>query len=121
VESRRIRLISRQPSEIDDPLAEPLAPLHMVTLSVLRSRTFEFFALCRFRSIEDQKDVFFGIKAERNQSAKERAKVRGAPFESGTDSLEAAHLLCGALLLNTSIDYLAVRSKSVHYLIKERR
>jgi hypothetical protein len=44
----------------------------------------EFFAVCRFRSIEDQKDVFFGIKAERNQSAKERAKVRGALFESGT-------------------------------------
>ncbi|GAQ79155.1 Peptidase M15B and M15C [Klebsormidium nitens] len=32
-----------------------------------------------FRSIEDQKDVFFGIKAERNQSAKERAKVSAPP------------------------------------------
>lgn len=48
-------------------------------LEAARADGVNLVVLSAYRSVEQQQDLFFGVKAERNQSARERAQVSAPP------------------------------------------
>ena len=74
-----LRAISRAPDGYEIRLREPAAQAFLNMVTAARADGIDLVAISGFRTVEDQKKLFFDISKERNQTPAQRAMVSAPP------------------------------------------